>query len=88
MKIKYVSGQDYPKDISNYKIIIHCGGCTLNRKGMLARLNKATEAGVSITNYGIAISVFHDVIEKVLEVFAGSVESLQTSVEKSIKNLI
>jgi [FeFe] hydrogenase H-cluster maturation GTPase HydF len=69
LEIKYVSGQDYPKDISSYKLIIHCGGCTLNRKGMLARLNKAVEAGISITNYGIAISVFHGVIEKVLEVF-------------------
>jgi [FeFe] hydrogenase H-cluster maturation GTPase HydF len=69
LKIKYVSGQDYPKDVTNYKIIIHCGGCTLNRKGMLSRLNKAVEIGVPITNYGIAISVFHGIIEKVLEIF-------------------
>ncbi|MCA6072918.1 MAG: [FeFe] hydrogenase H-cluster maturation GTPase HydF [Endomicrobium sp.] len=69
LEIKYVSGQDYPKDVANYKIIIHCGGCTLSRKGMLARLSKAVESGVAITNYGIAISVFHGVIEKVLEVF-------------------
>lgn len=69
LEIKYVSGQDYPKDVASYKIIIHCGGCTLNRKGMLSRLNKAVETGVPITNYGIAISVIHDVIEKVLEVF-------------------
>ncbi|MDR1784630.1 MAG: [FeFe] hydrogenase H-cluster maturation GTPase HydF [Endomicrobium sp.] len=69
LEIKYVSGQDYPKDIANYKIIIHCGGCTLNRKGMLFRLNKAVEFKVPITNYGIAISVFRGVIEKVLEIF-------------------
>jgi [FeFe] hydrogenase H-cluster maturation GTPase HydF len=69
LEIKYVSGQDYPKDITNYKVIIHCGGCTLNRKSMLARLGKAVESGVAITNYGVAISVFCGVIEKVLEVF-------------------
>ena len=69
LEIKYVYGQDYPKDIANYKIIIHCGGCTLNRKGMFARFKKAVESEVAITNYGIAISVFHGVIEKVLEVF-------------------
>jgi [FeFe] hydrogenase H-cluster maturation GTPase HydF len=69
LEIKYVSGQDYPKDVASYKIIIHCGGCTLNRKGMLSRLNKAIESGVPITNYGIAISVMCGVIEKVLEVF-------------------
>lgn len=63
------SGQDYPKDLDNYKIIIHCGACTLNRKAMLSRLNKAVQAGVAVTNYGIAISVFQGVIEKVLEVF-------------------
>ncbi|MDR3274811.1 MAG: [FeFe] hydrogenase H-cluster maturation GTPase HydF [Endomicrobium sp.] len=69
LEVKYMSGQNYLEDIENYKIIIHCGGCTLNRKGMLSRLNKAVEAGISITNYGIAISVFQGVIEKVLEVF-------------------
>ena len=67
--VKYVSGQDYPRDLSEYSLIIHCGACTLNRKGMLARLNKAIQAGVPITNYGIAISVFAGVIKKVLEVF-------------------
>ncbi|MCL2144441.1 MAG: [FeFe] hydrogenase H-cluster maturation GTPase HydF [Endomicrobia bacterium] len=63
------SGQDYPKDLGKFKIIIHCGACTLNRKAMLARINKAKEAGVAVTNYGIAISAFQGVIEKVLEVF-------------------
>jgi len=69
LEIKYVSGQDYPENISDYKVVIHCGGCTLNRKSMLSRLNRAVDAGVPITNYGIAISVFHNVIEKVLEIF-------------------
>ena len=69
LEVEYISGQDYPENIAVYKIIIHCGGCTLNRKSMLSRLNKAVEAGVPITNYGIAISVLHGVIEKVLEVF-------------------
>ncbi|MDR3256552.1 MAG: [FeFe] hydrogenase H-cluster maturation GTPase HydF [Endomicrobium sp.] len=79
LEVKYVSGQDYPKDIASYKVIIHCGGCTLNRKGMLARLNKAVEAEVPITNYGIAISVFHGVIEKVLEVFPEALSAYKTA---------
>jgi [FeFe] hydrogenase H-cluster maturation GTPase HydF len=75
LEVEYSLGQDYPvrqdyhADITKYKVIIHCGGCVLNRKAMLSRLNRAVEAGVPITNYGIAISVFHNVIEKVLEVF-------------------
>ena len=63
------SGQDYPDDLRGYKLIIHCGACTLNRKAMLSRLDKALEAGAAVTNYGMAISVFQGVIERVLEVF-------------------
>jgi len=82
LEIRYVSGQDYPKNIESYKVIIHCGGCTLNRKSMLSRLNKAVESKVPITNYGIAISVFQGVIEKVLEVFP---EALFTYKKHSLK---
>ena len=63
------SGQNYPEDLNKYKVVIHCGACTLNRKAMLSRVNKAKEAGAAVTNYGIAISVFQGVIEKALEVF-------------------
>lgn len=84
VEIKYVSGQDYPKDLKDYKVIIHCGGCTLNRKGMLSRLNKALEAGIPITNYGISISVFNGVIEKVLEVFPEALSVYKTTL-KSIR---
>jgi [FeFe] hydrogenase H-cluster maturation GTPase HydF len=84
VEIKYVSGQDYPKDLKDYKVIIHCGGCTLNRKGMLSRLNKALEAGIPMTNYGISISVFNGVIEKVLEVFPEALSVYKTTL-KSIR---
>ncbi|MDR3112715.1 MAG: [FeFe] hydrogenase H-cluster maturation GTPase HydF [Elusimicrobiota bacterium] len=75
LEIDYVSGQDYPKNIDEYRIIIHCGACTLNRKAMLSRLNKALEKGIPITNYGIAISVFHKTIEKTLEIFPQALEA-------------
>lgn len=77
ISIKYVSGQDYPEDLKDYKVIIHCGGCTLNRKGMLSRLNKALEAGIPVTNYGIAISAFNGALEKVLEVFPEALSAYQ-----------
>ena len=79
-----MSGQDYPKDLKDYKVIVHCGGCTLNRKGMLSRLNKALEAGIPMTNYGISISVFNGVIEKVLEVFPEALSVYKTTL-KSIR---
>jgi [FeFe] hydrogenase H-cluster maturation GTPase HydF len=84
VEIKYVSGQDYPKDLKDCKVIIHCGGCTLNRKSMLSRLNKALEAGIPMTNYGISISIFNGVIEKVLEVFPEALSIYKTTL-KSIK---
>jgi [FeFe] hydrogenase H-cluster maturation GTPase HydF len=84
VEIEYVSGQNYPKDLKDYKVIIHCGGCTLNRKGMLSRLNKALEAGIPMTNYGISISVFNGVIEKVLEVFPEALSVYKTTL-KSIR---
>jgi [FeFe] hydrogenase H-cluster maturation GTPase HydF len=82
--VKYVSGQDYPKNLKDYKVIIHCGACTLNRKGMLARLNKALESGVPMTNYGIAISVFNGVIEKVLEVFPEALSAYKTALKSTV----
>jgi [FeFe] hydrogenase H-cluster maturation GTPase HydF len=81
VEIRYVSGQDYPKDLKDYKVIIHCGGCTLNRKYMLSRLNKALEAGVPMTNYGISISVFNSVIERVLEVFPWALSAYKTTLK-------
>jgi [FeFe] hydrogenase H-cluster maturation GTPase HydF len=82
--VKYVSGQDYPSDLKDYKVVIHCGGCTLNRKGMLSRLSKALEAGVPITNYGIAISVFNGVIDKVLEVFPEALSSYKSALKSAV----
>ncbi|MFH1050094.1 MAG: [FeFe] hydrogenase H-cluster maturation GTPase HydF [bacterium] len=63
------SGRDYPKNISDYKVIIHCGGCMLTRTEKLIRIQKAKQAGVPITNYGIAISLFRGVLDRVLSPF-------------------
>ena len=49
------AGHDFP-DIKDYKLIIHCGACMTNRREVLSRIIKANNAGIPITNYGIAIS--------------------------------
>ncbi|NCD11434.1 MAG: [FeFe] hydrogenase H-cluster maturation GTPase HydF [Epsilonproteobacteria bacterium] len=67
--IDHCSGKDYPENIAEYKLVIHCGACTLNRQGMLSRLQEAQKAGVPITNYGIAISVLQGVLNRSLEPF-------------------
>ncbi len=57
------------KDISQYKLIIHCGGCMINRAEMLHRIGDAADCGVPITNYVIAISYVHGVLKRALSPF-------------------
>ncbi len=67
--IDFVSGCDFAKNLEQYKLVIQCGGCTINRKEMISRLQKCDIAGVKITNYGVAISELKGVLERVLEPF-------------------
>lgn len=65
IKIDIVSGVDFPENISEYDLIIHCGACMFNRKYVLSRIEKAKEVGVPITNYGIAIAHITGILDKV-----------------------
>ena len=64
-----VQGGGYPDDIEDYALVIHCGACMLTRKMMLSRLDEAVAAGVPVTNYGIAISHLHGLLDRVLVPF-------------------
>ncbi len=64
------SSHEFPMNIRDYKLIVHCGGCMTNRREILSRLGKAKEAGVPITNYGIAISYCLGICERALKPFA------------------
>lgn len=57
-KISYCVGNDFPDNLKNFKLVIHCGACMLNRKAMISRIKNVKDAGVAITNYGMTISVF------------------------------
>jgi [FeFe] hydrogenase H-cluster maturation GTPase HydF len=63
------AGKDYPENLRDYRLVIHCGGCMLTRREMLSRIELARRAGVAITNYGVAISVLQGVIERALSPF-------------------
>lgn len=69
------SGRDFPRDLSQYKLVIHCGACTLNRREMLSRLREARGAGVPVTNYGVAIAAMQNVAPRVLEPFPAAREA-------------
>ncbi len=71
------SGRDYPDDLKKYKLILHCGGCMMNRREMLSHLRKAQEAGVPVTNYGVAISFLQGVIRRSLAPFPSALEAFE-----------
>lgn len=63
------SGNGYPKDLSGYAMIVHCGGCMLNRKEMKYRMQKAKEQEISIVNYGILIAYMQGILERSIQAF-------------------
>lgn len=69
LNYEVVSGNDFPDDLEKYKLIIHCGGCMINPTTMMHRITEAKRRGVSITNYGVAISKVQGVMERALEPF-------------------
>ncbi|MDD5071030.1 MAG: [FeFe] hydrogenase H-cluster maturation GTPase HydF, partial [Candidatus Omnitrophica bacterium] len=68
-KIDIFAGKDYPENIQDYSLIVHCGGCMFNRKQLLTRLQMANEVSLPITNYGICISLLQGVLERTLSPF-------------------
>ena len=69
LQIDYASGCDFPDNLSEYSLVIQCGGCMINRREVLSRVSKCESAGVPITNYGVCISELKGVLKKVLEPF-------------------
>ena len=64
------SGIGYGKELSDYALIVHCGGCILIRREMLSRISQAREKGVPIVNYGILIAAMKGILSRCLEPFA------------------
>ncbi len=71
LKIDIASGSDYPENLEEYSLIIHCGGCMLNRMEMMRRIKESLRRKISITNYGVAISKLQGVLERVIKPFYG-----------------
>ncbi len=64
-----VSGKDFPEDLSEYKIVIHCGGCMITENEVNARRIRAKEQNVPFTNYGTVIAYINGILKKSVEVF-------------------
>lgn len=63
------SGKETPQDLSDYSLIIQCGGCVANRTLIQSRIQQATAAGVAITNYGLCIAYLHGILERSIQPF-------------------
>ena len=65
----FTSGTEFSLELEQYKMIIHCGGCTLNEREMRYRLKCAEDAKIPITNYGTAIAYMKGILERSIEIF-------------------
>jgi len=65
LTVDIVAGVDFPKNVSSYDLIIHCGACMFNRKYVLSRVQQAKEQRVPMTNYGIALAHLKGILSKV-----------------------
>ena len=63
-EFEFSSGMDFPEDVSGYRLVIHCGACTLNEKEMARRSLLCREQGVPMTNFGIAIAKMNGILER------------------------
>ncbi|HHV62018.1 MAG TPA: [FeFe] hydrogenase H-cluster maturation GTPase HydF [Firmicutes bacterium] len=69
-------GNMLPDNLSDYKLVVHCGACMLNRKEMLSRIMQAQEAGVPIVNYGVLMAHIHGVLRRALSPFPAALAAL------------
>lgn len=74
LQFDHARGRDFPANVADYKLIIHCGACMWNRREMLSRLIKARQVGVPLTNYGLTIAYSLGIFERALQPFPAALE--------------
>lgn len=65
LSIDIVGGADYPEQLGDYDLVIHCGACMFNRKHVLSRIERARQQGVAITNYGVILAALTGILDRV-----------------------
>lgn len=69
LQVEHSSGLTFPKNLSEFKLVLHCGACMTNRREMLARIVEVQQAGVPIVNYGVAIAALMGILRRALSPF-------------------
>ena len=65
----FTAGGEFPDNLQEYKVIVHCGGCMLNEAEMKYRMAKAKADHVPMVNYGMAIAAMHGILDRSMEIF-------------------
>jgi [FeFe] hydrogenase H-cluster maturation GTPase HydF len=68
-------GHDFPQDVSQFRLVIHCGACMTNRRAVLNRVARCRDQGVPITNYGLTIAYVLGIFERALEPFPAALQT-------------
>ena len=74
LQLEFTSGGAFPKDVSQYDLIIHCGACMLTRREVLRRIECAVVQGTPIVNYGVLIAALHGILERAISPFIDELE--------------
>ena len=74
LQLEFTSGGAFPKDVSQYDLIIHCGACMLTRREVLRRIECAVVQGTPIVNYGVLIAALHGILERAISPFVDEPE--------------
>lgn len=82
LEFSWSSGYGFPENLAEYRLVIHCGGCMINRREMLARIAQAQQAGVPIVNYGVAIAHLMGILPRALSPFPELRQLLEEKNEK------
>lgn len=69
LTFRFTSGTEFPDDLSPYKLIVHCGGCTLNEREIQYRIKCAADCNVPMTNYGTMIAYIHGILARSVALF-------------------
>ncbi|MBN2371540.1 MAG: [FeFe] hydrogenase H-cluster maturation GTPase HydF, partial [Vicinamibacteria bacterium] len=74
LRIDHSAGRELPADLADYRLVVQCGSCMLGRREVLGRMRRCADAGVPVTNYGLAIAHSLGVLDRALQPFPEALE--------------
>lgn len=77
LRIDTIQGHEFPADLSDYRLVVHCGACMWNRREMLTRMTQCRRAGVPICNYGMTIAYTLGIFDRALSPFPDALETFR-----------